>query len=186
MKVRTPFLLMILFVAGMAFTGCVKQYSSKNMPKNTVFYNSFEFPQDTINWYWAKESKFTSDTPPGGGKKALRILGNLATPAASFLSQRIKNGGYFTIQCWGKMVDIGGYIELATITNHEKKDAIHVSVLEEEWHLVSTADTLYCPPNSNLMLSIQAGLLMDGTILVDMLQIKKVKRAPKAALHARR
>ncbi len=154
--------------------GCAGTKKNEAGQGYRVFYNSFETPQDTTLWYWAGTCQFSADAAPGGGKHALLIKGGKLLPAGSFITQPLKYGGYFTLRFWGKMVDIGGYIELSTIADHEIRESIHVPILESTWMPLTSADTLYCPPNQSLMLTVQAGAMVDGQVLVDMLEVRKV------------
>ena len=163
------FVSLIIFL----FSGCVSSFN-KRPAGVTVYLNSFEAPTDTLSWYWAGSYQLIDDTPPGGGKKALRIRGGNLLPAASFLTQPLRQGGYFVMECWGKTLDVGGYVELATISNHEILNTISLAVIEPQWKLIQSSDTLYCPPSSSLMLTMHASSLKEGTILIDMIHIKKV------------
>ncbi|GEM_PF-2915719 len=160
--------------------GCVS--SLHRQPSGTTVYvNSFENPQDTLSWYWAGDYRLTHDTPPGGGKNALQINGGSVLPTASFITRPVRNGGYFMIECWGKTLDVGGYVELATISDHEITNTIFVSIVEPEWQHVQSKKILYCPPNSSLMLTMQASALSKGAMLVDMIRIQKIKDPEKYA-----
>lgn len=165
----------------------VKTPVVRKVPANTVFFNSFEAPKDTANWYWAGKHSFVDDVPPGGGRQALKVNGGNVLPVGSFLSRPLKHGGYFTVECWGKLLDIGGYIELSTIDRHEIAATVRLNVLEPNWTFVQSQDTLYCPPNHSLMMSIKTGILLDGAMLLDMIRIKKVGKAkPTYAVNDRR
>ena len=166
-------------LALLAFSGCMKQTRAVKKSGQTVFLNSFESPRDTLSWYWSGKHRLITDAPPGGGHYALEIKGERALPAASFISQPLRYGGYFTIQCWGKVNDVGGYLQLSTITNHEVGDAIQLHIMNPEWEFLQSSDVLYCPPNQSLMLSVQAGILEDGAVMVDLIQVQKVGKADK-------
>ncbi|RMH75791.1 MAG: hypothetical protein D6681_22045 [Calditrichaeota bacterium] len=140
----------------------------------TVFFNSFEEPGDTLSWYWVGSPTLAGDVPPGGGAHSLKVLSTGLFPAASFLTRPLRRGGAFVLECWGKSEGTGGYVELTVVRNHEPGDAIQAAIVEPQWRQVASADTLYCPPGSSLMLSIQAGSLMRGSILVDMIRIRRV------------
>ncbi|MGH1363177.1 MAG: hypothetical protein ACRBF0_06440 [Calditrichia bacterium] len=172
---RSGFFLLLILLVGAS--SCARQ-SISSLPAEsgkTVFFNSFEVPGDTKSWYWAGSYRFTKDVPPGGGDSALRIRGIQTLPAASFISKPLRGGGYFTLECWGKNLDIGGTVQLATISNYEITETIQLGIFEEEWEHLESTDTLYVPPNTSLMLTMQAGGPVDGTIFVDNLAIRKVR-----------
>ena len=141
-----------------------------------MFFNSFESPTDTLHWYWAEPSTFTGDVPPGGGSHALEVRGQRILPAASFVTRPLATGGYFVVECWGKAVDIGGYIELASVADHEIASTVQAHITEPRWEMVRSADTLFCPPNSSIMLTMQAGALMPGVMRIDQLRIRKLDK----------
>lgn len=181
------FLVIIGLALMMFWAGCAG--SGKQGPRDgyRVFYNSFETPQDTSRWYWAGTCQFSHDAAPGGGTQALLVKGGRLLPAGSFITRPLKYGGYFTIRFWAKMVDVGGYVELSTIADHEVGESIHVPIYEPSWMALRSADTLYCPPNQSLMLTVQAGAMVEGQVLVDMLEVRKVgsaKRKPKTVSQA--
>jgi hypothetical protein len=158
-------------------SGCMKQTYKAAPQSHTVFLNSFETPKDTLSWYWSGKYRLTTDTPPGGGSFALEIKGRKALPAGTFISRPLRHGGYFTVECWGKMKNAGGFVQLATISEHEVAETIRIPIFEPEWQFLQSTDTLYCPPNRSLMLSIQAGLDNEGEMVLDLLQVKKVGKA---------
>lgn len=181
---RTIFTAGILMLA-LLLAGCVQQVRS-GKAGNTVLYNSFESAHDTTNWYWTGTHRFSSDVPPGGGGQALEVSGGNIFPIGTFITQPLRYGGYFTLQCWGKIRGNGGYVELATISDHEVSDAIQAEIIEPQWQFVRASDTLYCPPNQSLMLTLQAGMVRDGQILVDMIEIKKIASADNPPPERRR
>ena len=174
---KTVRIALTILLIGVVSTSCARQNISPLPSKSgkTVFFNSFEVPGDTKSWYWAGSYRLTRDVPPGGGESAIRIKGVEMLPAASFISKPLRGGGYFTLECWGKNLDIGGTVQLATIKNYEITEAIQLGIFEEEWEHLESSDTLFVPPNTSLMLTMQAGGPVDGTIFVDNLTIKKVR-----------
>lgn len=157
--------------------GCMKNTLVKKSKQNTVYFNSFETPQDTLSWYWANNYHLINDAPPGGGKHSLKVKGGRVLPAASFISQPLRYGGYFTVSCWGKVIDIAGYLQLATISDHDLDGAIQLHILDPEWKYIESTDTLFCPPNRSLMLTLQPGLMAEGSLAIDMIRVKKVGSA---------
>ncbi|RMG21664.1 MAG: hypothetical protein D6732_26975 [Methanobacteriota archaeon] len=164
------FLLLLMFVA----PGCVPLFKKTDSSGAVVFFNSFETPRDTLSWYWAGKYRLTSDTPPGGGGTAVEIAGGNILPSATFISRPLKHGGFFTLDCWGKTMDVGGYVELAVISDHEIVESISVSIVQPQWKFLQTPQTIFCPPHSSLMITIHAGALSNGKIVVDNIRVKKV------------
>ena len=158
----------------------VKTPVVKKPPVNIVFFNSFEAPKDTISWYWSGKQSFVNDVPPGGGRQSLKVDGDNVLPVGSFISRPLKHGGYFTIECWGKIIDVGGYVELSTIAKHEVAQTVRLNVLEPTWTHLKSQKILYCPPNHSLMMSIKTGFYADGSMLLDLIKVKKVGKAKRA------
>lgn len=173
-------LALVVLVVCLWLSGCTKHIeieTPEEIPAaKTVFFNSFESTRDTLSWYWASGCNLTPDVPPGGGTISMRVKGEEGQllPAASFITRPLSRGGRFLLQCWGKVEDIGGFIQLATVSNYEIRETVEAHILDPEWHFVRSNDTLYCPPNSSLMLTMQAGTAVNGSMLVDMIQIKKI------------
>lgn len=176
-------MILAALLALLILSACMKQTRGGKPSGQTVFLNSFESPRDTLSWYWSGKHRLISDAPPGGGQYALEVKGDRALPAASFISQPLRYGGYFTIQCWGKVNDVGSYLQLSTISDHEVGDAIQLHIMNPEWEFLQSSEVLYCPPNQSLMLSLQAGILKDGAVMVDLIRVQKVGKADKRIAH---
>ena len=184
LKYRLSIIILGLFA--ILLSSCAQQVrNTAKKQSNTVLFNSFESTQDTLRWYWADMPEFTADTPPGGGSQALKVIGGMLLPSGTFISQPLKHGGYFTIQCWGKTLDFGGMIELTTVSKHDIGDNIQAHIVDPDWRFVTSEDTLYCPPNQSLMLTLQPGMIKHGGIVVDMLEVKKVGKADDSRLSRR-
>ena len=166
-------------LAGLMLYGCAGVFGTHSGGKDrrTVFFNSFESPRDTLSWFWRSKPHLTHDTPPGGGNSALRINGGKEMPSGGFITRPVKNGGYYTVQCWAKVLSLGGFIVLSAVKEHQVENAIHLNIVEEDWTLISSSDTLYCPPGLQLMLTLQSGVFLDGAILVDNLVIRRVPKS---------
>jgi hypothetical protein len=175
-----PAILLFTLIAAIFLSGCIKQTHSGKPSGKTVFLNSFETPKDTVQWYWYGEHRLIADAPPGGGRYALEVSGEKSVPVATFISRPLRYGGYFTLQCWGKVNDVGGYVQLSTISDHEVGDAIQLFIMNPEWQHLQSGDVLYCPPNQSLMITVQTGILQDGAVMVDLLQVQKVGKADKS------
>lgn len=156
-------------------------------PGKPVYINSFESPRDTLRWFWVGKHDFSTDVPPGGGNFALELKGDKLIPSAGFITRPLPRGGYFVIECWGKTVNVGGYIELSAVHDHEIVNSIRINILDYDWRHVQSPDTLYCPPNHSLMFTVQSGVYVDGVLRVDKIIIRKVfPRRPSIVHNTRR
>lgn len=179
---RYPGIGMLFFsmAAVVLVSGCFNSMHTSKNAGETVFLNSFETPRDTLNWYWSGKYRLISETPPGGGEFALEVQGGSAFPTGSFISSPLRYGGYFVVECWGKVKGVAGYVQLATISNHEVVEAIQAPILEPEWKWVQSGEVLYCPPGKSLMISLQPGQYGQGAMAVDLIEVKKVGKAGEA------
>ncbi|MCK6622661.1 MAG: hypothetical protein L6Q94_19400 [Calditrichia bacterium] len=178
---RSASLALILSMAAVVLlSGCFSGMRTSKSPGETVFLNSFETSRDTLSWYWSGKYRLIADTPPGGGALALEVRGGGTFPAGSFISGPLRYGGYFTIECWGKVKGVAGCVQLATIADHEVVEAIRAPILEPEWKRAQSGEALYCPPGKSLMISLQPGQYGEGAMAVDVIEVKKVGKAGEA------
>lgn len=179
---RQPGSRMLFFsmAAMVLLSGCFTGMHTSKSAGETVFMNSFETPRDTLNWYWSGKYRLIPDTPPGGGELALEVQGGGAFPAGSFISSPLRYGGYFTVECWGKVKGVAGYVQLATIADHEVVETVRAPILEPEWKRAQSGEALYCPPGKSLMISLQPGQYGEGAMAVDVIEVKKVGKAGEA------
>ncbi len=150
-----------------------------DVPGTTVFFNSFETVSDSAVWFWSGSYKWSEDTPPSGGERALHINGGRVAPVASMVTKPLAEGGHYRLKCWGKSVNIGGFVELASVGEHDINERVTISIISSEWHEIKANDYVYCPPNSKLMLTLNAAAVKDGAVLVDLIRIEKLGELPQ-------
>lgn len=140
-----------------------------------VFQNSFESRQDSLVWLWAGERKWSRDVPPGGGRRSLYITGGRVSPTASMVTKPLPSGATYGVECWGKAINVGGFVELAIVDKHEIVEKITIPIIKAQWQRLTPANDLYCPPGHSLMLTLHAAATPDAAVVVDMV---KILRAP--------
>jgi hypothetical protein len=174
---------LVLFVV--AWNACSPSGSSNkrdprlDQPGKTVFFNSFETVSDSAVWFWSGSYKWSPDTPPSGGERSLHINGGRVTPVASMVTKPLAEGGHYRVKCWGKSVNIGGFVELSSVDEHEISESVTLSIINSEWHEIQANDYVYCPPNSKLILTLNAAAVKDGAVLVDLIRIERIGELPQ-------
>jgi hypothetical protein len=154
------------------FYGCERNITSSN--PGPVYFNSFESNKDVAGWERISQADFRKEAPSGGGVQSLHVSGGCDWPHASFVLPAFRNNGHFIVQCWGKNLMIGGSIKL-NIEGNEADPGISLSINSPDWTFYRSTDALYCPANRKLKLTLGAGGLVASAMLVDLIEIIKVK-----------
>lgn len=139
-----------------------------------IYSNSFEAPIDTVGWNgWIE---FQRDAPPMGGQQSVYISGGCIYPHAYINLPAVKYDCSLIFQCWGKNLEIGGLVELRLNPEISRcpPPSVSISVNDTLWKFYQS-DTLHCPANIPLQLSMSAGGIVPSAILVDLIEIIIVK-----------
>ena len=155
------------------FSYCSNSTSSDEKEDNVdVFYsNSFESPSDTIGWKGNIE--LNNDTPRNGGNKSIRVSGGCIWPHTYFLFHSIREDCSLIIRCWGKDLLIGGSVYLGNIEN--PYEGIYINVDNKSWYKYTSLDTLICHASDTLMISLNSGGDNPSAMIIDNIEIIKVK-----------
>ena len=172
-------LLVTAFIGIATTLGCENKISSPTAgtivpASGSVYFNSFEAGKDTVEWRGYGGIKFMKDAPVGGGKQSLQVAGGCIWPHANFVLPAFRHDGYFIVQCWGKNLMTGGGLEL-NLAGDYAKSGIGISIQNPDWTFYESTDTLYCPANRNLELLLGAGGIVPSAMLVDLIQVIKVR-----------
>jgi hypothetical protein len=166
MNIKSNFWLIIL-ISSLIVASCEKEKTFEQQ----IYFNSFESPSDTAGWRGYAFS-FANDVPEHGGKKSLSISGGCIIPHAEYTINPQSTDCYLILKLWGKNLSNGGGVGLGV--NKAGYRGIGISVSEKDWTLYESQDTLFCPANTSLTLRIIAGGILNSSILIDMLEIKKL------------
>lgn len=168
----SPFFVVV--VCTTLFSGCNETNYVLRPGPGTVYFNSFESKKDTVAWRGHGHIEFRNDAPEGGGKQSVYVSGGCTVPHASLVLPRQPLAGYYHLQCWGKNLASGGGVSL-TIYGHEDTHRIWLQVRESEWKFIESENTLFCPANYRMKLTLSSGGFVASAMLVDLIQIIRVK-----------
>jgi hypothetical protein len=141
--------------------------------EEVVYSNGFESAADTAGWIGYGSMQLRSDVPPGGGKYSLFVSGGCIIPHAALKIGRVDRDSRFILRFWGKKLIGGGGVAIGF--NQSPIGGIGVSVNDSTWIHYESQDIFYCPADSTLWIDIIAGGFIAGAILVDNIQVVKVK-----------
>lgn len=134
-----------------------------------IYYNSFEESSDTAGW---KGGVYLYDeAPENGGQKSLFVSGGCIVPHVYFDFDPLPEDCRLIVKCWGKNLDAGGGLMLSSGLNAQ----ISISISETGWTSYESVDTLFCAANSDLRLELMSGGFVPSSMLVDLIEIFKVK-----------
>lgn len=141
--------------------------------QEVVYSNSFESPADTVGWIGYGTMQFRNDVPPGGGQHSLFVSGGCTVPHAAFKIGRVARDSRFVVKFWGKNLGNGGSVGLGF--GPGPFGGIAVSVDDTVWTQYESQDILYCPADSTLWLTLNAGGIVASSMLVDNIQVLQLK-----------
>lgn len=140
--------------------------------QGAIYYNSFESEQDTAGIKYFSGRITSEDASPGGGKRSLYVSGGCIVPHVVFPIPAQNEDCYYKLKCWGRSVILGGSVELSTIIPSSLAPVI-VHISDFTWQFYQTEDSLFCPANRSMILTINSGGDNPGGMLVDQIQIVK-------------
>jgi hypothetical protein len=164
--------LLIPVVFLLIFLSCKKENNKENTLEQQIYFNSFESQSDTVGWR-GYAFNFSNDVPLHGGKKSLSIAGACLLPHAQYTLSAQNTDYHLVLKLWGKNLSNGGSVNLYVNKSGYKEISFDVS--EKDWTLYESHDTIYCPANTSLTLSASAGGIIYSEILIDMVEIRKIK-----------
>ena len=143
-------------------------------PGERIYSNSFEAPSDTVGWNGWME--FRNDVPRFGGKQSAYVSGGCIYPHVYINLPAVKYDCSLIFRCWGKNLEIGGLVELRLNPEISRcpPPSVSISVNDTLWKFYQS-DTLHCSANIPLQLSMSAGGIVPSAMLVDLIEIIRVK-----------
>jgi hypothetical protein len=146
-------------------------------PGERIYSNSFETPTDTVGWNGWME--FRNDVPRFGGKQSAYVSGGCIYPHVYINLPAVKYDCSLIFRCWGKNLEIGGGVELEAVPEvsipENPKRYIFITISDKFWKSYQSDSILFCPANSKLVLSMSAGGIVPSAMLVDLIEIIRVK-----------
>jgi hypothetical protein len=162
----TAFVFFILFL----MISCEKEKEITGAGQQ-IYFNSFESQSDTIGWK-GYAFRFADDTPEHGGSGSLLVSGGCIIPHAQYTLPPQNSDSYMTLKFWGKNLSNGGGVFLSV--NKPGYKPLSFDVSGKDWTLYENHDSLFCPANASLTLGITAGGIIGSSILIDMIEIRKL------------
>lgn len=137
-----------------------------------VYYNSFEYPQDTLEWEGISYLMFVDDPAPDGGNKSLLIGGGCSQPAAKIYFEGPAEETNYKLGFWAKMKDSTQSAQVL-LTRSEGEDwpseDLVQTVSGTEWQVYYTDSLFYCPAKGKFELHIYAGGIVPAEMYIDKL-----------------
>lgn len=133
-----------------------------------IYFNSFEFPWDTLGWQGYGKSIFY-DAPINGGKRSMYVSGGCLVPHAWVDFPNKSPFSDFILKCWGKNLSNGG-----TVTLRSKNDiykSIYISISDSSWKQYKSDNVLHLSPNDIFRLEFISGGIVSSAMLVDLIEV---------------
>lgn len=169
--------ILFLTIAILCIGGCDKSVEPDDR-YGTIYLNSFESDADTTGWWGYGYFGFYGSAPPEGGDRSLSISGGCIWPHAVFDMEPSNEDRLLMLRCWASPI-YGGQVEqdgnISLIVSGEFSESIEIPITENSWAAYQPADTLFCPANHSLSLNLSCGGLVPGSMLVDLLEVVRVK-----------
>jgi hypothetical protein len=136
-----------------------------------IYFNSFESASDIAGWD-GYAFRFSDDSPKHAGKQSLSVSGGCMIPHARYTLSPQNTDCNIIIRFWGKNLSNGGGVTLTV--NNAKGGEIGFDISDKDWTLYESQDMLFCPANSSLTLELISGGIASSSILIDMIDVRKV------------
>ena len=162
---------LIVVISSLIVISC----ENKNDLGHQIYFNSFESQSDTAGWI-GYAFNFSNDVPSHGGKKSLSVSGGCIIPHAQFTINPQGSDCYLLFKLWGKNLSNGGSVYLGV--DKAGYGSISFDISEKDWDLYESQDTLFCPANGSLTIGAMSGGIYSSTILIDMIEIRKLDLNP--------
>ena len=166
--------LFLVFLIPISILSCEK-VNNKESSSEQIYFNSFESQSDIDGWQ-GNAFSFASTASPHGGVKSLKVSGGCVLPHAQYTVDAQSTDCKIFLKLWGKNLSNGGGVSLWV--NKAGYKEINISISKLDWTLYESQDTIFCPANTSLTLSIVAGGFIGSTVLVDMIEIRKLVVEP--------
>lgn len=153
-------------------SGCSQPTDTGKGTEEAIYSNSFESPADTVGWTGYGAREFRNDVPPNSGKQSLFVSGGCIVPHAAFRIGRIHEESRFILRCWGRNLSNSGVVSLGLDEN--PFSGIGVTISDTIWTFYVSSDTLFCPTDSSLWLTMLSGGFIPSAMLVDKVEVVKV------------
>jgi len=138
---------------------------------DAIYFNSFESLDDILPFNGYGDFHLNYEVPIGGGEKSLYISGGCIVPHVYYFFPPNEEDSYYVLQCFGKTTSYGGVVSLR-LGNRGPFIKVDIQPNENIWTYYRTADTLFCPQDSVMMLRMSSNY---SSMLIDLLQIIKLK-----------
>ena len=170
---KRKYFLFVITLLVFSFSNYVEaQTASKTQNEIVVYSNWFESAQDTVGLQKNGAIDFNSDVPNDGGTQSLFVSGGCIWPHAQIEIGPFENDGFYKIKCWGKNLQIGGSVSI-DVEGDFLNGAI-IIVNEDAWTYYEST-SLFCPAGRKIVLSMNAGGIVQSAMLVDNLEIVNAK-----------
>lgn len=137
-----------------------------------VFFTSFERDADTSGWQ-GYGLTLRNEAPPNGGNRSLAVSGGCLWPHGQFSLKALSEDSRLILRCQGRNLATGGGVSLEIPGNYGR--GIHITVQDTVWRAYESTDTLFCPKGSSLNLVLGAGGIVWSAMLVDLIEIRRVR-----------
>ena len=162
----------LLFVYIVFSFSCSKDEPFDNLNSEVLYSTSFESFSDTVGWGGYCLVSFTDDVPEDGGSQAISIACADIVPHVFFEIGPFAEDSQVIVSCWGKGFGWGGEVSLQY---EDTQISIPIQGEDSEWQYFQSSDTLFCPAGENLTVGLLGGGKIQGRILVDLLEVRKVE-----------
>ncbi|MFC1502260.1 hypothetical protein ACFL6A_02495 [bacterium] len=137
------------------------------------YLNSFETGEDTTGWRGNGFFDLRDSAAPGGGSQSLFVAGGCPIPHAFYDLDIAGEECALQLRCWGKNLAIGGSVTLQLVNNPSRE--ITISITDTAWTFYESAQTLTCPSDDAVRITMNSGGYAPSSMLVDLLEIVRVE-----------
>lgn len=142
--------------------------------KTILYHNSFESEGDISGFNGLGIIEIKNQAAPNSGENCLFVSGGCLIPHAIDTIFTSMKECSLRISCWGKTESNGGFIALYDSKDRERE--IGINITDSSWKTYISEFGLHCEANSSLVLELNSGGFVPGSMLVDNLEITKIDK----------
>ncbi|MFC1529512.1 hypothetical protein ACFL41_00430 [Gemmatimonadota bacterium] len=170
-SIRSLIGLLAVFLGATTVASCDSLLSVREDDDPLIYRSSFETLVSVWAWKGVNGVERSNGACPGGGAYSGYVSGGCEGPHAYLDLPPSKRDRHLIIRFWAKVLELQGHLEFAALNTDQH---IWITVNDTTWTHYPASDTLFCPANRTLRITMGSGGIEPGAMLVDLMEVETV------------